>query len=311
MKSIIEKYNGDEFIVFSVNICQKKNKNGIWKKELDFPPKWTSFTLDKTYYNDKYNGLAILTGKINNIIVIDIDNVDHWNQLLKENKKKEPDTVKAITGSGGIHYYFKYDEELEHIKSTDHIFGKEYAIDIKTNGGCVIIPPSKYYNEKMQKNVEYKWENNIFDTELAIFPKWIKNLLADGKNNGAQTSKSSNSSNNVGHEQISATNALDNIPEEDAELNFTVSEIEEIMDMLDGAKRNNYNDWLSVGMCLYNINQIYVLLWIKWSQQSDKYEDGVCDEKWKSFKKDKNGLKIGSLLMWAKQDSRYLKLDSF
>ena len=46
-------------------------------------------------------------------------------------------------------------------------------------------------------------------------------------------------------------------------------------------RNNNYNDWLSVGMCLHNINSNYLLLWMKWSQQSNKYEDGICEEKWK------------------------------
>lgn len=296
MKNIIAEYNELNLIVFSININQKKNKSGQWKKELNFPPKWTSFTMDNTYYNDKYNGLAILTGKTNNIIVIDIDNVDHWNQLLDENNKKEPITAKVITGSGGIHYYFQYDEELGDIKSTDHCFGKDYDIDVKTNGGCVIIPPSKYYNNNLGQNVEYKWENNIFDTKLAKFPVWIKNLLT-------KKNKDNKPSDNIGKEQFITKEIVDIVPEEDTELDFTVSELEAILCMLDKAKCDRYNDWVSVGMCLYNINKEYLLLWIKWSQQSNKYEDGLCDEKWKSFKKDKSGLKIGTLLMWAKQDN--------
>ena len=48
MKSIIKKYAGKKLVVFCINIKQKKHKNGTWKKEIVFPPKWTEFTLKKS-----------------------------------------------------------------------------------------------------------------------------------------------------------------------------------------------------------------------------------------------------------------------
>jgi hypothetical protein len=48
---------------------------------------------------------------------------------------------------------------------------------------------------------------------------------------------------------------------------------------------------------------MYLLLWKKWSQKSKKYDKKVCEEKWKSFSKNKDtGLLIGSLLHWCKLD---------
>ena len=73
--------------------------------------------------------------------------------------------------------------------------------------------------------------------------------------------------------------------------------------MLDDSRCDNYDDWINVGLCLYNINPKYFLIWDKWSQKDNKYDEGECEEKWNKFKKNKNGLKIGSLLMWAKMDS--------
>ena len=123
LTSDISEYINNLLVVFSVNITQKHNeKLNKWKKSIEFPSKWTSFTLKKSFYNKNYNGLAILTGKINNLIVIDIDNVKHWEQLLTEQNKKEPDTVKVISGSGGRHLYFEYDEELKDITSKNFLF---------------------------------------------------------------------------------------------------------------------------------------------------------------------------------------------
>jgi P4 family phage/plasmid primase-like protien len=297
MHKIAKQYVDKKIIVFSININQKQHKSGKWKKEVEFPNKWTTFTLDKSFFNKEYNGLAILTGKINNIIVIDIDNVSHWDLLLKENNQQEPKTVKATSGSGGMHFYFKYNDEFENITSKDHCFGKDYDIDIKTNGGCVICPPTKYFNKNLNKEVMYVWENSIFDDEMTEIPLWIKNLLLDKQ-------KINNSKNKImkNNDNIIELHNLE-IEQDDAELIFTISDIENLVNMLSHKRNDNYNDWVSVGMCLFNIDTKYLLIWIKLSQQSEKYNDGDCEEKWKSFKKSKDGLKIGSLLLWCKQDN--------
>jgi hypothetical protein len=293
MKSEIKKYTKENIVSFSINISQKEHSSGKYKKDVLFPPKWTEFTLDNSFYNDKYNGIALLTGEVNNLIIIDIDNLEHWNDFLEENNQEEPDTVKVISGSGGLHFYFKYDKELETIKSKDHCFGKEFDIDIKTNGGCVIAPPTKYYNKNLNKDVQYKWEKSIFDFEPISVPKWIKKLLLKKTKKFEKTPVVEN---NTVVQNLQ-------IDKEDEDLNFTIADIENILDILDKSRVEIYNDWLSVGMCLYNINPKYLLLWEKWSQLSNKYEDGICENKWKSFKKNKDGLKIGSLLLWAKNDN--------
>jgi P4 family phage/plasmid primase-like protien len=309
MLETIKKYMNKKMVVFSININQKKHKSGTWKKELNFPPKWTDFTLKSSYYNKDYNGLAILTGKINNIIVIDIDNVEHWKQLLKEQHQKEPKTVKAISGSGGFHYYFKYDPALENITSKDHCFGKDYDIDIKTNGGCVIAPPTSYYNNNLDTQVEYKWEKSIFDAELLEVPNWIVELLTIKKVSKKiikipeDTKEDTKEKNNEKNKEKNKEDKKENF-EEDENTIFTNDDIEKLVKMLSVARCENYNDWLSVGMCLFNLDNTYLYLWRNWSKQSDKYETGTCETKWKSFKKTKEGLKIGTLLLWCREDNK-------
>lgn len=156
MQQQITTYIKSNLTVFSINIDQKLHTSGKWKKSIIFPSGWSNLSLENTIVNNEYNGVAMLTGKINNIIVIDIDNVAHWDTFLEKHKQNEPDTVKAISGSGGIHLYFVYEEDVSKLKSLDHCFGKEYDIDIKTNGGCIIIPPSKYFN----KNLKKMWHTN-------------------------------------------------------------------------------------------------------------------------------------------------------
>ena len=151
MEKEIEKFKKHDLVVFSINVEKKQNKSNVWKKEIKFPKDWQKYTLDNYYYNDKYNGLALITGKVNDIIVIDIDNIQHWECFLNEYDREEPKTVKVKSGSGGIHLYFKYTDDLESIKSNTKCFGQKYDIDIRTNGCFIIVPPNKYYNKNLDK----------------------------------------------------------------------------------------------------------------------------------------------------------------
>jgi P4 family phage/plasmid primase-like protien len=307
MKNDYNEYIEKKLVVFSINIEQKQHKNGSWKKELRFPKDWEKFTLNKNYFNDKYNGLAMITGKVNKIVVIDIDNIEHWNLFLEENKKEEPNTVKAKSGSGGIHLYFKYSDDLENIKSKSKCFGKLYDIDIRTNGGCIIIPPTKYYNNNSKKEVEYIWNTDIFNNDLKKFPSWMKKILLEKEKMKKDENSEKNNNKNLENNKIESTQILEiknkGIDEDDINLNFSITEIKSLVNMLSIDRCDSYDDWINVGMCLYNIDKKYLLLWLEWSQKSDKYEDGSCEKKWKSFKKNMGGLKIGSLLLWAKNDN--------
>lgn len=338
MEEYNEIYTRKNLATFSIDIGQKKHPSGKWKKRMVFPQGWTSFTINDTIMDDKHNGLAMLTGRVNNIIVIDIDNVQHWNTFLKEHKQKEPNTVKAISGSGGIHYYFLFEEELRGLKSLDHCFGKDYDIDIKTNGGCIIVPPSSYYNKNLKKNVSYVWETSIIDKQPTKMPEWMKKILIDRflTNTTPQVNdiikkvrqakivrvpkkdepeiiepeKIKPEKTNLKKAKIkkstvkSSENSRQNEkqPEDDTN-DFSTIEIEKIVDMLDVSRADNYTDWLNVGLCLHNINKEYYQIWDKWSQRSPKYEKNVCKKYWDKFKGDTNGLKIGSLILWAKKDN--------
>lgn len=288
MDKAIKEYTAKKLIAFSVNIEQEfKENQKIWKKKPTMPFNWQNF--DKSKLKKDYNGLALITGKKNNIVVIDIDNISHWEKLLKENNKKEPVTVKAESGSGGIHLYFKYTDDLENITSKDHKFGKEYDIDLKSNGKCIYVSPTKYYNKNLNKEVSYVWKKSILDSEPIEMPDWLKKLLFKHQEIKKEIKK----------EELQNIE----IDDDDAKLNFTINDIETIVNMLSESRCDSYNDWISVGMCLHNIDSKYLLIWIKWSQKNNKYHEGDCEEKWKSFKKDKTGLKIGSLLMWIKNDN--------
>lgn len=95
--------------------------------------------------------LGVVTGKISNIIVVDIDNPNLDISWL-------PETTVVKTGSGGKHYYYSY---IEGFSNRARI--KEF-IDIRADGGYVVVPPSKNLNGP------YSWEKRV---PLAVFPKHL------------------------------------------------------------------------------------------------------------------------------------------
>lgn len=137
--------------------------------------------------------IGIATGKINGIVVIDVDidpekDID-GNDGLKELEKKLgklPDTWEAITGRGGRHLYFKYPEGHVVKNSASSI---AQGVDVRGDGGYVVAPPSIHQTGK-----EYMWEAGSYphETKLASLPdKWVALLeskagTAKNTHSGAQ-----------------------------------------------------------------------------------------------------------------------------
>ncbi len=165
--------NGYETFGFKTNEIYLNNK---YKKKLYYVKGWDSPLLKS------HNCIAMRTGKINNIIVLDIDNMDQWQELLEGENQIHPHTVSTKTPNGGIHLFFKYSDSVHHLKTTSHVIkynDKIMDIDIRTNGGNITLPSSYYYNHKQKKIVKYEWINSIFDCgdKMMEMPTWIINLI--------------------------------------------------------------------------------------------------------------------------------------
>ena len=82
---------------------------------------------------------------------------------------------------------------------------------------------------------------------------------------------------------------------------FNREEIERLITMLSVERATNYTTWINVGFCLFNISENLLDLWIDFSSKAPNFDEESCIKKWKSMKK--GTLKLGTLHMWAKQDS--------
>jgi hypothetical protein len=121
----------------------------------------SNFSSGENIFNE-YN-VGVMTGKINNITIIDIDyyKFDDDNKFVKElgDKKyiKSLDTLTIKTPRGGFHLYFQYDEEIYTTTNS------QIQIDIRNNGGYGVkygsIIDNKMYKVWINKPIQKIPEN--------------------------------------------------------------------------------------------------------------------------------------------------------
>ncbi len=261
---------------------------------------------------DSHNCLTILTGERSNIVVIDIDNktdpkikngLELWKSWIKSNG--DIATWKVKTGNNGFHYYFKYDDKTKDFKTKSNLVinGYKYSIDVRNKAGIIYAPPTVYESENNFK--KYTWQNNPFITELLDMPEWLYEKLYNKEN--VENYVDENIIEHIkDNEQKEDDDDIIIDSEEDFsnDLTYDNEEVEEILNMLSDERRDNYDDWIKVGMCIYNMTNGHGLdLWRTWSKKSNKYQLNDCEKMWKGFKnKGDKGLQKGSLLHWAKED---------
>ncbi|MFW6028729.1 MAG: phage/plasmid primase, P4 family [Halanaerobiales bacterium] len=141
-----------------------------WKKYQDEKP--TIFELKKWWTEWPDAGLAIVTGKISNIIVLDIDPRHGGDETIMG--KELPSTVTVNTGGGGRHYYYKYPNKLERV---NNFIGGNVGlpgVDLRGDGGFIYAPPSLHHSGQV-----YSFEKNLaFDQqELAEVPQWLMEVI--------------------------------------------------------------------------------------------------------------------------------------
>lgn len=108
--------------------------------------------------SSKIFGIAVITGEISGITVVDVDD----SSLLKY--LDLPDTLHHTTGRGH-HYIYRYEPSA---KNGPH--PEWHKVDIM-NGSLIVLPPSKHHS-----GVEYSLVEN-YDVDLDNLPEFPRRLL--------------------------------------------------------------------------------------------------------------------------------------
>lgn len=118
------------------------------------------------------SNLGIATGETSGVFVLDLDGEEGKDNLaaLEAEHGSLPVTVTVVTGSGGIHHYFKHPAGLALSNSASTVAPK---IDIRANGGMVVAPPS---NHKSGGSYVFAAGRSFADVEVAEAPQWLIEL---------------------------------------------------------------------------------------------------------------------------------------
>lgn len=96
------------------------------------------------------------------------------------------------------------------------------------------------------------------------------------------------------------TKKYNGVVSRDIDLNIVRS----LVDILSVKRSESYQSWIEVGWCLHNINENLLDKWISFSEKSEKYRENAetsCNTYWTQM--NRNGLGLGTLHMWARNDN--------
>ena len=57
------------------------------------------------------------------------------------------------------------------------------------------------------------------------------------------------------------------------------------LDHLNLQRAVEYDEWLTIGMALHQVDDCLLKEWVDWSSQAENFEDGVCEQKWSTFER--------------------------
>ena len=87
-----------------------------------------------------------------------------------------------------------------------------------------------------------------------------------------------------------------------------LNETKVYLDHLNPERAIDYEEWITVGAALHQIDETLLAEWIEWSSEAPNFEEGVCEKKWETFERQpggpapENGAGIHTLRAKAKED---------
>ena len=174
----IKQYDEKKWIYFSFNLEYDLIK------EQKIIKKWKWNELTKPHFDKTKNSVGIITGEKSNLLILDYDNKNHWEEDIKNNPELLNYYVKT---NRGYHSYFLYSDGLNNI-STDL---KNNNIDLQGNKKFIIGPPSKYKIDN--EIIKYKIKSN---NNLKFLSNDLINYMVEKYNTNEEDIKNDEKTNN-------------------------------------------------------------------------------------------------------------------
>jgi P4 family phage/plasmid primase-like protien len=167
------------------------------KKKIAFKQLWQHATKDtcSRFFKETDNGIAILTGEVNDLYVIDCDvpkqkdidlgiqdGVETFKSLIEKHGGLPGDVPIQRSASGGVHYFFSLSKSLhngllsEKNQTKVPVNGSQTTIDSRGTKGCIIAAPTEYMAGDEPK--KYQWIKPLVPVDkLHSLPSWCIDML--------------------------------------------------------------------------------------------------------------------------------------
>ena len=245
--------------------------------------KWSNVKNHVTIVDLKKYNVGFPTGKLNNIIVLDIDFKDEGIEEFDKYKQLYGDinTFIVKTPNKGFHYYFLYehtDEETQHLINeclTNKAKYRGSGIDIRTNGGYIVAPKSSI------NKVYYEIINDVKPIEMP--ETLILWLLENDDNNDKDNENNIKNENkikkvkNVKKTIIKTTKlTYKNYSTKKYIYVITDEELVILLNKLDKTYLSDYTKWLIVLTILKNLDKWNIFdTWCKKHPDNYDYEQNL------------------------------------
>ncbi len=134
--------------------------------------------IEEFWWNHEGSNVGIVTGAASGVFVLDVDPKNGGQESIDTLVLKHGriDTLQALTGSLGKHYYFAYPGKP--VKNGVSLLP---GLDIRGDGGLVVAPPSIHYSGR-----RYEWDGLDEFANMPIHPApgWLLELMHGGRAKG-------------------------------------------------------------------------------------------------------------------------------
>lgn len=113
-------------------------------------------------------GIGVVTGKVSNMVVLDIESDCPYS--IEDLLKKYPTNMYSRTGSGGYHLFYQYPTNVSRVANRVRIF--DHA-DLRADGGFIVLPPTVHPNGN-----RYEW---VKRGALGAFPMALLDFQSQPK----------------------------------------------------------------------------------------------------------------------------------
>lgn len=104
-------------------------------------------TITSWFTNLSGAGVGIVTGKVSNIIVLDVESTCPYP--IEDILKKYPTQLVSRSGSGGYHLFYQYPTNVPKVANRVRIFD---GADLRADGGFIVLPPTIHSSGR-----RYEW----------------------------------------------------------------------------------------------------------------------------------------------------------